>query len=315
MQISGKVPSARTSQRAQADHEELAALIAKALPADGAIEPLPGVRLYRASQPTDVGHSISTPELCLIAQGTKEWILGGKTYLYDPGHYLIATAELPVGTRVVNASPNEPYLGVVITLDPTLVGSVMVEAGHVAARGTAPAIDVSPLDAGLLDAALRLLRLADTPAAAGFLAPLIKREIIYRLLMGNQGARLRHVAVLGGSSHRILEAIQRIRRNFDQPLRIGAEARDLGMSVSSFHAHFKTVTGMSPLEYQKRLRLQEARRLMLGEGLDASGAGARVGYGDVSQFTREYKRLFGAPPMRDVERLRELDAERASETL
>ena len=304
MHVSAQAPPMHASQRAQADRHELIRRIAEALPVDGTIEPLPGVRLHRASCPTDVGHSVSSPALCLIAQGTKEWLLGGKTYVYEPGRYLIASAELPVGTRVVNASPDEPYLGMVINLDPTTVGSVIVEAGHVANRGTTSAIDVDLLDASLLDAALRLLRLMDSPAEAGFLAPLIKREIIFRLLIGNQGARLRHIAVLGGASHRIMEAIERIRKNFDQPLHIEAEARDLGMSVSSFHAHFKTVTEMSPLEYQKQLRLQEARRLMLGEGMDAGGAGAQVGYRDASQFTREYKRLFGAPPMRDVERLR-----------
>ena len=167
------------------------------------------------------------------------------------------------------------------------------------------AIDVSPLDVGLLDAVVRLVRLLDSPTEARFLAPLITREIVYRLLRGEQGGRLSHVAALGGSTHRIVEAIERLRKEFDQPLRIEDIARELGMSVSGFHHHFKAVTAMSPLQFQKQLRLQEARRLMLGEDLDAASAGYRVGYGDASPFTREYKRLFGAPPVRDVERLRE----------
>ena len=136
------------------------------------------------------------------------------------------------------------------------------------------------------------------------LAPLVMREIVYRLLAGEQSARLRQIATLGGRTHRIAQAIDRLRTDFDRPLRIEELARELGMSVSGFHHHFKEVTAMSPLEFQKQLRLQEARRLMLGEGFDASSAGYRVGYNDVSHFSREYKRLFGAPPMRDAERLR-----------
>ena len=172
------------------------------------------------------------------------------------------------------------------------------------------AIDVSPLDAGLLDAVVRLVRLLGSPITeAGFLAPLVKREIVFRLLEGEQGARLRHTAVLGGHSHRIARALERLRKDFDRPLRIEDVAREVGMSVSSFHHHFRAVTAMSPLQFQKQLRLQEARRLLLGEDLDVAGAGYRVGYGDASHFTREYKRLFGAPPMRDVERLREAAVE------
>ena len=152
---------------------------------------------------------------------------------------------------------------------------------------------------------VRLVRLLDTPTEARFLAPLLKREIVYRLLMGAQGGRLGLVAALGGSTHRIAEAVERLRKDFDQRLCIEDIARELGMSVSGFHHHFRALTAMSPLQSQKHLRLQEARRLMLGEGLDAARAGYRVGYSNASHFTREYKRLFGAPPMRDVEQLRE----------
>jgi AraC-like DNA-binding protein len=241
--------------------------------------------------------------------------LGDDRYRYDPAHYLIATATLPVAVQITEASEERPYLGLVLEFDPTLVGSVMVEAGHPAPRGHAAvtAMDVSPLDAGLLDAVLRLARLLDSPAEeARFLAPLVTREIVYRLLKGEQGGRLRHTAALGGHTHRIVEAIERLRKDFDRPLRVEAIARELGMSVSGFHHHFKAVTAMSPLQFQKQVRLQEARRLMLGEDLDAASAGYRVGYGDASHFTREYKRLFGAPPARDVERLREAAAESAS---
>jgi len=161
------------------------------------------------------------------------------------------------------------------------------------------------LDASLLDAIVRLIRLLDTPAEARILAPLITREIVYRLLMGAQSDRLRHIALLGGHTHRIVRAIERLRQEFDQPLRIDDVARELGMSVSGFHHHFKAVTAMSPLQFQKQMRLQEARRLMLGEHLDAASAGYQVGYDNASHFNREYKSLFGLPPVRDVERLRE----------
>lgn len=163
---------------------------------------------------------------------------------------------------------------------------------------------MSPLDLDLLEAVVRLVRLLDSPADARFLASLVTREIVYRLLRGQQGGRLRHIAALGGHTHRIARAIARLREDFDQPLRIEDLAGEFGMSVSGFHHHFKDVTALSPLQFQKQLRLQEARRLLLGADLDAASAGYRVGYHDASQFSREYKRLFGVPPKRDVERLR-----------
>jgi AraC-like DNA-binding protein len=300
-------------QRAHASREELVARIARAVRDDGTATPLDGLLLRRASSPTELGHGVSYPALCVIAQGSKEILLGDRRYRYDPAHYLIVTAALPIASRITEASEERPYLSLVLKLDPALVGSVMVEAGRPASRGQSAvtAIAVSPLDESLLDAVVRLVRLLDSPIDARFLAPLVTREIVYRLLMGEQGGRLGHIAVLGGSTHRIAEAVERLRNDFDRPLRIEDIARELGMSVSGFHHHFKAVTAMSPLQFQKQLRLQEARRLMLGEYLDAASAGYRVGYDDASHFNREYKRLFGAPPMRDVERLREAAWERA----
>ena len=309
MDLMNRPQSEHEANRVQASREELVERIARAIREDGTVEPLEGLHLNRSSSPTELGHGVSEPAFCVIAQGSKEILLGDNRYRYDPAHYLITTAALPVAVRITEASKERPYLGLVLRLDPTLVGSVMVEAGHPATRGhgAVQAIDVSLLDVGLLDATVRLVRLLESPTEARFLAPLVKREIVYRLLTGEQGGRLSHVAALGGSTHRIVEAIERLRKDFDQPLRIEDIARELGMSVSGFHHHFKAVTAMSPLQFQKQLRLQEARRLMLGEDLDAASAGYRVGYGDASHFTREYKRLFGAPPMRDVERLREAE--------
>jgi len=298
----------REVQRVQANREELVERIAWAIREDGAIQPLPGLHLARRSTPLEPVHSVLEPSVCVIAQGSKEVLLGNSRYQYDPLHYLLTTIELPYVSQVLEASTERPYLSLRLELAPTLVGEVLVEADHASPRDLAAvrAIAVSPLNANLLDAFVRLVRLLDAPAEAPVLLPLITREIIYRLLMGEQGARLRHLAIPGGYTPSIARAVNRLRRDFDQPLRIEQMARELGMSVSGFHHHFKAVTGMSPLQFQKRLRLQEARRLMLSEDLDAASAAYRVGYRDASHFSREYKSLFGAPPMRDVKRLREV---------
>lgn len=295
------------AQRAQANRRELADRIARAVPEDGRAEPLIGLSLHRSCSPTEPVHSVSRPAFCVIAQGSKEIFLGADRYEYDPAHYLLTTVELPVVSHVLEASREQPYLSVRLLLDPTLVGSVLVEGDVPLPRdqGDVKALDVSPLDAGLLDAVLRLVRLLDSPAEARVLAPLVTREIVTRLLIGAQGARLRQIAVLGGSAHRIARAVDLLRKDFSQPLRIESIAQELGMSVSGLHHQFKAITAMSPLQFQKRLRLQEARRLMLGEHLDAAGAGSRVGYDDAAHFNREYKSVFGLPPIRDVERLRE----------
>lgn len=304
----------RSADRMQANRDELVERISQAIRTDGTIEPLKGLHLHRFSSPMEACHAVSIPAFCVIAQGSKEVLLGNDRYQYDPAHYLLATVELPIMSQILEASKAQPCLSLRLDLDSTLVGSVMVEAGYPASqsRANVKAIDVSPLDAPLLDAVVRLVRLLDTPAEARVLMPLVAREIIYRLLIGDQGARLRHIAVLGGYTHHIALAVERLRKDFKEPLRIESIARELGMSVSGFHHHFKSVTAMSPLQFQKQLRLQEARRLMLGQNIDATSAAYHVGYDDASHFNREYKRLFGAPPMRDVERLREAVRETAS---
>ena len=296
---------AREARRAQADRDELVERIVRAVRQDGRVYPLEGLSLHRESSTRELVHSVSVPAFAVIAQGRKEVFLGDDCYQYDPMHYLLVTSELPIVTCVLEASQEQPYLSLAVRLDPTLVGSVMVEAGHISTRLRADvrAIDVGPLDTGLLDAVVRLVRLLDTPVEAPFLLPLITREIVYRLLMGEQGERLRQVAVQGGHAQRIARAITWLRKEFDQPLQIEDMAQELGMSVSSFHHHFKAVTAMSPLQYQKQIRLHEARRLMLGESLDAASAGYRVGYNDASHFSREYKGFFSLPPERDIERL------------
>ncbi len=304
------------AQRARTHRAELVERIARAIREDGTTQPLPGLYLSRSSVPLEPLHSVLEPSLCVIAQGSKEVLLGESRYRYDSLHYLLATVELPRVSQVLEASRERPYLSLRLELAPALVGSVMSEAGFSSPPpGPADmrAIDVSPLDVSLLDAIVRLIRLLDSPTEARILMPLTMREIVYRLLVGAQGSRLRHMALLGGYTPRIARAIERLRHDFDQPLRIERMARELGMSVSGLHHQFKAVTALSPLQFQKRLRLLEARRLMLGEDLDAASAAYRVGYRDASHFNREYKSLFGVPPMRDVQRLRAAAGESAGQ--
>ncbi|NEQ53742.1 MAG: AraC family transcriptional regulator [Leptolyngbya sp. SIO3F4] len=294
----------------KASLDELANRIACGLQEDGTMEMQPGIFFYRASASGEPIHAVLEPSCCVIAQGAKETLIADEIFRYDPAHYMITTMQLPLVGKVVKASPDQPYLGVRIVLDPQLVTTMMVEAGGGLLRGdrAVKAMNVSVLDADLLDAILRLVRLTESPADYGVLAPLVMREITYRLLKGDQGSRLQHLATLGGQSHRMAQAVKLLQEHFNQPIRIDAISQKLGMSVSGFHAHFKATTAMSPLQFQKQIRLQEARRLMLSEHLDAAEAGSRVGYEDASHFSREYKRHFGAPPMRDVERLRHLVA-------
>ncbi|MCA9972244.1 MAG: AraC family transcriptional regulator [Anaerolineales bacterium] len=304
----------REAQRAKANREELVERIMRACRQDGAFQPLEGVRFFRVSAPTELNLSLSDPAFAVLAQGSKELFLGEKRYQYDPYNYCLGTVELPISSHVIDASRERPYLSFRMELDPILVGAVMTELGHAAKprRPDVLAMNVSSLDPGLLDAVVRLVRLIDTPTEARVLAPLIKREIICRLLLGEQGDRLRHIAVMGGYTSPIAKAIAQLRSNFDQQLHVEEVAQEVGLSVSSFYHQFKAVTALTPLQFQKRLRLQEARRLMLGEDLDATTTAYRVGYNDASHFNREYKRLFGLPPMRDVERLRETAVPRTS---
>ncbi|MBX5450784.1 AraC family transcriptional regulator [Thermogemmatispora sp.] len=299
----------RTLRQLQAQREELAERIARAVPRDGAVELLDGLTLARLSSPSIPLPSVAEPSFCVIAQGRKEVLVERNRYEYDPFHYLLATVELPRLSRVIEASPERPYLSLTLRLTPSQVTEVLLSAGYVPKRSSAHAVNVSPLDERLLDAVVRLVRLLETPEEAPILMPLVTREIIYRLLVGEQGRRLCHLVLQGGMPSAITSAVTYLRRHFAEPLRIEHLARELGMSVSSLHHHFKAVTGLSPLRYLKQLRLQEARRLMLNEGLDATSAAFRVGYQDVSHFNRDYRGLFGLPPVRDVQRLRqELEA-------
>jgi AraC-like DNA-binding protein len=295
----------RNAGRIETAREEIVERMSRLLPKDGRIDLVPGLLLIKSSVPAEPVQSLFQPSFCFVAQGRKRASVGGEVFLYDPFHYLIFTVDLPVAFEIEAPSKELPYLGMSLNLDSALVASVIVESGIRIKKGDASvkAMNVSAIDADLLDAVARLIRIAETAAESKVLAPLVIKEIIYRLLVGGQGARLAHL-LTASDTRRISKAIGHLREHFDEQLKMEEIARELGMSVSGFHHHFKSVTTMSPLQFQKHLRLQEARRLMLGEDLDAASAGFRVGYEDPSYFSRDYKKQFGAPPQREVAHLR-----------
>lgn len=283
---------------------EMAQLIARHAAHPGmAPSCIPGLWLIRADQPSMPLPTVYDPSLCIIVQGAKTVAIGERVLHYDPSRYLIASIDLALVGTVVSASEEQPYLCCKIDLDPAVIADLITAEGATLPSGDPPALAVHPSDPALLDAACRLLRLLETPQAIPALAPLIQREILYRLLTGPHGTMLRNAA--SGDSHlgQISRAIAFIRANMGAQLRIADVADAARMSVSSLHQHFKTVTGLTPLQYQKQLRLQQARNLMLSEGLTAGAAGFAVGYDSPSQFSREYRRLFGAPPKADMARL------------
>ena len=286
---------------------ELAALVQRLTPAEGVHDTaVGGLQLIRSDQPTLPMPVLYSPCLCIIAQGRKEVRLGDEGYLYDPLNYLVASVTLPVSGQVIEASPQTPYLSIRLDIEPGLISGLIADAGPIGVPSPGPSrgLYLDRIDMAMLDAVIRLTRLLDTPRDIAMLAPLALREIFYRLLHSPQGQRLHEIAIADSQSHRIARAIEWLNSHFDQPLRIEDLAREVNLSPSTLHHRFKAVTALSPLQYQKQLRLQEARRLMLCEGLEAASASYRVGYESPSQFSREYSRLFGAPPLRDLARLR-----------
>lgn len=281
---------------------DLASAVERRTVVDGSYDTaVPALHLSRFSAPSDLVALLYEPCLCVVAQGAKEVVLADEAHRLDPARSLLVSVDLPVAARVVEASASRPYLGVRVSLDPAVVGELLAEGAAPPPPGPpARALAVYTVEPQLLDAVARLVALLDSPQDVGPLAPLVLREITYRVLTGPQGVRLRQIASSGAPAHRVARAIRWLRDHYADPLRVEGLARHVGMSPSALHLHFKGVTGMSPLQYQKRLRLQEARRLMLGEGFDAASAAFRVGYESPSQFSREYRRTFGAPPRRDV---------------
>lgn len=268
---------------------------------------IPALSLRRYETLTEPTSYMHEPSICLVAQGSKRVLLGEDAYVYDANHFLITAVDLPVVSQITEASREKPYLGLVLRLDQRTISQLMVDSNlplprsQQASRGMA----VSEVSSSLLDAFQRLIDLLDEPEDIPILAPLIQREIVYRLLMGDQGLRLRQIGAAGSHSHQIARAIDWLKSNFTQPLRIDDLAAYARMSTSAFHHQFRALTAMSPLQFQKWLRLHEARRLMLIEHLDAATAAFQVGYESPSQFSREYARLFGTPPLRDITNLRQ----------
>ena len=286
---------------------ELADLICRYAPSEGAFQTaIAPLHMVRYERPSESLPSLSQPALCIFAHGSKEVRLGDETYTYDPLNYLVLSVAMPLSGKILDATAANPNLALRLDIDPADINALIAEAGPmgVPTRPSGRGLYVERIDAALLDAVLRLSRLLDTPKDIAMLAPLIRREILYRLLRGKQGHCLYEIAVTSCQTHRVSQAISWLNQNFAEPLRIEDLAQRVSLSVSTLHHRFKAVTAMSPLQYQKQLRLQEARRLMLADGLDASAAGYRVGYESPSQFSREYSRLFGAPPLRDLARLR-----------
>lgn len=289
------------------EQSELADLIARYASGDGShATAIPRLSLIRMSNPTEPIHALHEPALCIIAQGRKQVMLGDRIYRYGPEQYLVVSVDVPIIGQVTEASQDEPYLCFRLDLDPGVLGTLIMEAGLESDAGEGPAssLCLEIVTPELLSAAARLVALLATPRDAPILAPLAEREILYRLLTGGQAPRLREIAHAESRLQQVNRAIGWIKRNYHKPFRIESVAREARMSPSALHQHFKAVTAMSPLQFQKQLRLQEARRLILGQAMDAATAGHSVGYDSPSQFSREYSRLFGAPPIRDAARLR-----------
>jgi AraC-like DNA-binding protein len=250
--------------------------------------------------------TVYEPTLCIILQGRKETLLGKETYRYGTAQYIVVTVDLPLSGNIVEAAPDQPYLCFKLSLDATQLWDIIdqIQRRSDKPESSVRGLFVSNASGPLIDCATRLTRLLDTPEDIPFLAPMMIREIYYRLLMGDQSEAVWQIATSGSHMQRIADVINQIKAEFTKTLRVDDLAEQASMSSASFHRHFKAVTSMSPLQYQKQLRLLEARRLMLAENADATYAAYRVGYESPSQFSREYSRMFGTPPKRDVERLR-----------
>jgi AraC-like DNA-binding protein len=296
------------SNQIDKQRSELVQLIERYTGKDGSYETaIPSLSFSRFSDVTGPSYGVYMPSLCIIVQGRKEVLLAQETYVYGPADYLVASVNLPIAGIVTEASFKNPYLALKLEFTPNQILEVLqdsqlaVNKKENARRG----MYVSQIEASLLDAVTRLVHLLETPNDIPVLVPLITKEIIYRVLQGQHGVTLGQIAIEGSSTYGIKDVINHIMNNYDQSFRIEDLAEIANMSVSSLHRHFKEVTAMSPIQFQKQLRIQEARRLILSESTDATEAAFRVGYESPSQFSREYSRMFGLPPKEDIKRLKE----------
>jgi AraC-like DNA-binding protein len=262
--------------------------------------PIPGLSTVRATEPSGLLHAIAQPLVCLVLQGSKQVAMGAQTFEFSAGESLLITADVPTVSQITRASAAAPYLSIALELSLPVIADLSAQMG-VVPRGDHVPVHVDPTDAEVADVALRLMRLLERPEAVPLLHASLVRELHYWLLAGRHGAAIRRLGWPGSHAQRVARAVAVLRADFAQPLPVESLAALAGMSPSSFHQHFRAVTSLSPLQFQKQLRLIEARRLMLSEGASASSAAFAVGYESVPQFTREYGRLFGLPPVRDTQ--------------
>jgi AraC-like DNA-binding protein len=276
---------------------------------------VPGLSVARLSSPIEPTSYLFEPSLCISARGSKRVLLGDATYIYDEAHFLLTAIGLPTIVEVRDASPRSPYTALQLTLDLDVARQMIADIdlhGLDTIRARA-AIATGPVTPELLDAVVRLVALLDKPQDIPILNGLIHREILYRILTGSAGDRLRQIVRIGSPTSRIAKAVAWLRANFARKLRVKDLAEATGMGISTLHHHFRELTTMTPLQYQKHLRLHEARRLMLSDEIDAASAALRVGYESATQFNREYRRLFGMPPIRDVKTLRNTNSNRQTQ--
>ncbi|MDQ0317465.1 AraC family transcriptional regulator [Amorphus orientalis] len=298
--------------------EEISELIGRYCAEGRCDTDIPRLALVQSSIRTSPVSSVYHPLVCVVAQGAKRVVVGDRIVEYRAGDYVVVSVDLPVSGEICEASADKPYRALVLRLEPAMLAELLIGLGDEGGASEALALGTSRLTDEIAEPVARLLRLLDRPADIPVLAPLLERELIYRLLQGEQGHALRQIALAESRASQIARVIEHIKRTYDQSLSIPRLAEIAGMSGSSFHRHFKAITAMTPLQYQKRIRLHEARRLLLGGQVEAARAGFAVGYESPSQFSREYARMFGAPPGRDASRLRTLalsDPRRAGEVL
>ncbi|SIR40992.1 AraC-type DNA-binding protein [Shewanella morhuae] len=299
------------SQKTVASTQELAKQIDKWMANDeNQLETqIPGLKLTRWPHVTSPTSYIHPPSICLIAQGKKRVLLGDESYIYDDNHFLVSSVGLPVIANIIEASDERPYLGLVLELDLLMISELIAENQHVISHDKKPpkGMAVGQLSASLLNAFTRLINLLDESDNIKVLAPIIQREIFFRILTTAQGRLFHQIVTVQSHSHQISKAIDFIRNNFHKQINISELADYSGMSLSAFYTHFRSVTAMTPLQFQKSLRLNEARRLMLTENLDAMTTTFKVGYESPSQFSREYRRFFGQSPLKDTKALRETE--------
>ncbi|OZG72758.1 AraC family transcriptional regulator [Hahella sp. CCB-MM4] len=286
--------------------DELKQLISRNTTKEGATDTdVPRLSLIRLNAPSCKMFVVQEPSIGIAAQGHKSVVLGDKTFEYNPSQFLAVSVDVPVIGQVLKATPEEPYLCLRLDINTKLLSSIITELNSDFPRNNevGPGIKVAPITEELLDAAIRYVRLVEDPEAIPVLAPLVEKEILYRMLKSDQASLLWHIAQGESRMRQVNRAIDWLKKNFDKPFSIMELASVAGMSSSSLHQHFKAITNMSPLNYQKQLRLQHARQLIFTESMDAATAGHAVGYESPSQFSREYKRLFGAPPKQDIANL------------